>query len=105
MTDRFSLVARRIVIVAGVLSLTPAGLVAAQTPAGVASAARQFVPPKTPWGEPDLQGLYSNKTITPLERPAQFAGQAELTDQEIADLENRAATPNMLFFSRSAGRS
>jgi len=56
-----------------------------------AAPARAFVPPKTPWGEPDLQGLYSNKTITPLERPAQFANERELTDEQIADLESRAA--------------
>jgi len=68
--------------------------VAAQTPATPrpAAASAKFVPPKTAWGEPDLQGLYSNKTITPLERPAQFAGQAVLTDDEIADLESRAAS-------------
>jgi hypothetical protein len=90
MTDRYS----RLVTLVGVLALGCTGAAAAQTaPAPTAKLAkRPFVPPKTPWGEPDLQGLYSNKTITPLERPTQFAGQAELTDEEIADLENRAAT-------------
>ena len=42
--------------------------------------AKTYTPPRTAWGEPDLQGLYTNKTITPLERPAQFAGEGELTD-------------------------
>ena len=32
--------------------------------------------PKTPWGEPDLQGTWTNETITPFERPADMAGQA-----------------------------
>jgi hypothetical protein len=93
MTDRFSSVAR-IVIVAALSALVPIGAARAQTagpPAAKPAAARTFVPPKTPWGEPDLQGLYSNKTITPLERPAQFAGQSELTVEEIAALESRAA--------------
>jgi hypothetical protein len=83
----------RVVIMAGVVALVPFGIAAAQTaPAGrPAPAGRAFTPPKTPWGEPDLQGLYSNKTITPLERPAQFAGQTELTGEEIAELESRAA--------------
>ncbi len=83
----------RVAIVMGVLATFPFGSVAAQTaPADKPKPTpRSFVPPKTPWGEPDLQGLYSNKTITPLERPAQFAGQAELSDEEIADLETRAS--------------
>jgi hypothetical protein len=53
---------------------------------------KTYTPPRTAWGEPDLQGLYTNKTITPLERPAQFAGETELTDEQIAELEGRAAT-------------
>jgi len=53
---------------------------------------KAWTPPKTAWGEPDLQGTYSNKTITPFERPAQFGQRAELTDEEIADLETRAAS-------------
>lgn len=36
----------------------------------------KFVPPKTPWGDPDLQGWFTNLSEdgTPLERPDQFAG-------------------------------
>ena len=35
-----------------------------------------YAPPRTPWGDPDLQGTYTNKyeQSTPLERPDQFAG-------------------------------
>ena len=40
--------------------------------------------PVTPWGHPDLQGLWTNKTTTPLERPADLAGKAELSDEEWA---------------------
>jgi hypothetical protein len=81
-----------VTLAAGVLALVCPEIATAQVAPAAKPATRPFVPPKTPWGEPDLQGLYSNKTITPLERPAQFAGQAELTDDEIADLETRAAT-------------
>src|SRR4029450_8967223 len=37
-----------------------------------------WTPPKTPWGHPDLQGVYTNKdeTNTPLERPAEFSGRS-----------------------------
>jgi hypothetical protein len=37
---------------------------------------------RTPDGHPDLQGIWTNATLTPLERPAQFAGKATLSDAE-----------------------
>jgi hypothetical protein len=43
--------------------------------------------PRTPWGHPDLQGVWSNATITPLERPADLAGKAELSAAEAAEYE------------------
>ena len=51
--------------------------------------AKNWTPPRTPWGEPDLQGVYSNRTITPFERPDEFAGKATLSDAETAELERR----------------
>ncbi len=39
---------------------------------------------RTPWGDPDLQGSWSNATTTPLERPAKYAGREFLTAQERA---------------------
>ena len=39
---------------------------------------------RTPWGDPDLQGVWNHGTITPLERPAEYAGRERLTDEEIA---------------------
>jgi len=39
---------------------------------------------RTPWGDPDLQGSWSNATTTPLERPAKYAGREFLTDAERA---------------------
>src|SRR5438046_8855206 len=38
--------------------------------------------PRTPDGQPDLQGVWSNATLTPLERPAAFAGREFLTEKE-----------------------
>src|SRR5712664_306245 len=37
---------------------------------------------KTPWGDPDLEGSWSNATTTPLERPAKYGGREFLTEQE-----------------------
>ena len=47
--------------------------------------------PRTPWGVPDLQGIWDNRTITPLERPRQFSGQETLTAAEAAAYEARTA--------------
>ena len=44
---------------------------------------------RTPWGDPDLQGSWSNSTTTPLERPAKYAGREFMTAAELA--ERRAA--------------
>lgn len=37
---------------------------------------------KTPWGDPDLQGVWTNTTTTPLERLPEAAGKAVLSDEE-----------------------
>jgi hypothetical protein len=60
---------------------------AGKTPAG-----SSWTVPLTPWGHPDLQGIWNNGTTTPLERPAEFAGREFLTDQELRDRTLEAAT-------------
>ena len=40
---------------------------------------------RTPWGEPDLQGVWTNGTTTPLERPASMGTRTMLTDEEYAE--------------------
>jgi hypothetical protein len=44
---------------------------------------------KTPWGEPDLQGIWTDETSTPLQRPARFAGQEFFTPEQRADLDKQ----------------
>jgi len=45
---------------------------------------------RTPWGDPDLQGVWSNQTPVPLERPAALANKPFFTKQEATDLEKNA---------------
>jgi hypothetical protein len=47
--------------------------------------------PRNADGQPDLQGVWSNNTATPLERPKALAGRAYLTDDEVAALKKKAA--------------
>jgi hypothetical protein len=71
----------------GIATAIAAGWLAA---AGAGQTAQRPAPaytqPKTPWGEPDLQGVWGgrNLTVTPLERPKEYAGREFLTDEEVA---------------------
>src|SRR5262249_50605781 len=46
-------------------------------------------PALTPWGVPDLEGTYNYATMTPLERPREFAGRPTINDAEAAAYEQR----------------
>ncbi len=59
-----------------------------------AAPSKIWAPPRTPDGHPDLQGIWSNAMITPLERPADLAGKAFLTEQEAAEYEKQVARRN-----------
>src|SRR6187200_3398435 len=54
------------------------------------AAATIWTTPRTPDGQPDLQGAWLSKSATPLERPKALEGRALLTDQEVAQLQERA---------------
>jgi hypothetical protein len=48
-----------------------------------------WTPPRTPDGQPDFQGYWATSTLTPLERPAEFAGKEFFTEKEAAEYEKR----------------
>lgn len=75
-------------LVVGGVALT-AGAVAAQRGRSADAA-----PLRTPWGHPDLQGIWDRHSITPLERPKEFEGREFFTDEEIARLEKQALVAN-----------
>ena len=51
-------------------------------------------PPRTPWGDPDLQGTWSSEAelAVPMERPAQYSTRRFLTDEEFAQRQKQTAT-------------
>ncbi len=68
-------------VVALFLTIVPA---AAQAPS---AAAPGESPPRTPWGAPDLNGVWDFRTLTPFERPSELADQEFFTDEEAAAFE------------------
>ncbi|MBZ5610173.1 MAG: hypothetical protein LAP38_18075 [Acidobacteriia bacterium] len=74
-----------------------AALIAAPLPAQTAKPAaksKNWTVPRTADGHPDLQGIWSNATLTPMERPAQFAGKKTLTDAEATNYEQHDLKTN-----------
>src|SRR5262245_29894589 len=68
---------------------TPLAAVAQTRP--TSQKATKYEPPRTPWGQPDLQGIWNNVTATPLQRPAEYKDKAFLSPQEAAEFAARAA--------------
>ena len=84
-------------------SLPSRSVLDAQSPA---SAAKRWSPARTPWGDPDLQGVYANDNeyATPLERPREFDGKtlAEVTADEMARV--RASALQQMVTALPGGR-
>jgi hypothetical protein len=65
-------------LLAGLLVIAAVGVFAQQPATGA------WVQPKTPWGDPDLQGVWRYEASVALERPAKFEGRPFLTDDEVS---------------------
>jgi hypothetical protein len=74
-----------------VLTIVPAAGQATSAPKANTAAAvkRTWTPPRTPDGQPDLQGVWTNNTVTPLQRPKELAGKEYYTEAELADVQQR----------------
>ncbi len=79
----------------GCMALAPA--LAAAQPAETAL--------RTPWGDPDLQGIWNNSTLTPFQRPVEQADKEFLTEEEAADIEQAEIDKNEALLNRPALRT
>src|SRR3989449_6501124 len=75
----------------------PANPASAAKPASSKPAPKRPAPPKawtptrTPWGDPDLQGVWNDATSTPLQRPSTRAGKDVLSDEEANEFQEELA--------------
>jgi hypothetical protein len=82
-----------VITVAMLLLMQTAGQAQSSVPKAQ-TAAKQWTPPHTPDGQPDLQGYWTNATTTPLERPSDLAGKQVLTEAEAAEFQARVLKPS-----------
>src|SRR5689334_889067 len=90
MRRRFVSVACGIAVLIAFISLKPA-LQIGQTRS---TAPKTWKLPRTADGQPDLQGVWTNATITPLERPRELATKEFFTESEAAEYEKQARLRN-----------
>jgi hypothetical protein len=83
MRSRFPSSLMMIAIAATAGSTTILAPASAQTPGSVAPAEVL----KTPWGEPDLQGIWTDETATPLQRPTKYADKESFSEAERTELD------------------
>ena len=80
----------------------PISATSAQAPATSSGAATSAL--KNPWGEPDLQGIWTDETDTPLQRPARYASEDVFTPTQRAELDQARATVCTEMRVRSVGQ-
>lgn len=82
----------RATVTAVLVATAGQSLVSAQSVRATQSglAATSWTAPRTPDGQPDLEGVWADLSMTPLERPKALAGRTSLTEEEVARLKERA---------------
>jgi len=94
MRDRFSRSLITVAIAAaavGAILSVPITRTSAQAPAASLKASAPTAVLKTPWGEPDLQGIWTDESDTPLQRSPKYANQEFFTEAQRAELDKERA--------------
>ena len=89
---RFTVVLASVTMFVG-LAVGQTGSVAAKT-----TATKKYTPPKTPWGDPDLEGMWPGNMGVPMQRPVSMGTRTTLNDEEyarrVAQAKRQAAADN-----------
>jgi len=85
MRERFSGSMLAVIAASGAIILGPIDPTAAQAPAPPATASAPVL--TTPWGESDLQGIWTDETDAPLQRSPKYANQEFFTEEQRAELD------------------
>src|SRR5712691_9126858 len=88
MSHRFLASMGAVGLVIVIVSLAPA-TVAGQSQSGAPKTSKTWAPIRTADGQPDLQGIWDFRTLTPMERPRELAGKQFFTDEEAAEFEKQ----------------
>src|SRR5438105_15946172 len=75
----------------GAMLSVPITRTSAQAPVASVKASAPTTVLKTPWGEPDLQGIWTDESDTPLQRSPKYANQEFFTEAERAELDKERA--------------
>ena len=86
-------------------SPSAAAVVVAVVSLGAGSAVAQSNVPRTGWGQPDLQGVWDFRSITPLERPEDLADQEFFTAEEAVNIEQEATDRDARLWEQAAQRT
>ena len=91
-TRLLSLIGAAVVIVSAVIVLKPAQVTVAQESPKASGTPRALAPVlRTLWGEPDLQGIWTDEFDTPLQRPAEYANQELFSEAQRQQLDKQRA--------------
>src|ERR1700690_3420316 len=83
---------RRLWILTGMIAVASLSPLAGQAQKKIApKSAAARATPRTPWGDPDLQGVWNDATSTPLQRPGGVGSKDILTDEEAGEFQQQLA--------------
>ena len=96
---RFAAVAIGVFMVPALMAAPAAGQSAGDAAGG------SYEAPRLPWGDPDLQSIWTSSGETPMERPEEYVGRETLTDEEVAAIRGDIEARNERLLNADAQRT